>query len=466
MVNPIVNVNVSIVAAPAPSLLQNKGAIISVGGTTTAAGTSTLLTAPSGLTPILVAPAPITTITWAASVVTVTTTSPHGIPNTKVVNVTIAGVAAPGPGTYNGTFAATSTGANTFTYPLASNPGTATVPGTWVAAAAAQLNQAVTTFFAQGSQQAVYVLELGLLATTDAVGALVTWLGNNPATYYAFLVPREWDINTAFLALLGSWETPTSKLYFFITTTISNYTSYTAVMKDAFLMVEAPTIGATEFTCAAPFFVAISQQPAPTNKVPPMSYQYLFGVTAYPTAGNATILTQLKAANVNYVGTGAEGGIANTILLFGTTVDGKDFLKWWYGIDWVQINADLNLSNYIIQESNDKLNPLYYNQPGINRLQGVTASLMNTGVADGIVLGPIVLTALDQQTFINNVNDGVYANQTPINAVPFTTYTTQNPNDYGNEIYNGLSVAMTPQLGFRQITFNLSVSAFVAGTPI
>lgn len=460
MTNSIVNVNVSVVSAPAPSTLQNTGAIISVGGTTTAQGVSTLLTSASSLTPILKVAAALTSLAWASNVVTATTTVPHGITIAQTLLVTIAGAT---PAGYNGTFVATSTGANTFTYPLSVNPGSETVPGTWIPQSATQLNQAVTTFFAQGSSQAVYVLELGLSSPTTAVGQLVTWIAASAPFYYAFLVPREWDTNSAFLSLLGSWETNTSKLYFFITTTISTYTTYTAAMKDAFLMVEAPSIGATEFSCAAPFFDFISQQPAPTNKVPPFSYQYLFGVTPYPTVSNAALFASLKAANVNWVGTGAEGGISTAILFYGTTADGKDALKWWYGIDWVQINADLKLSNYIIQESNDKINTLYYNQPGINRLQGVCASLMNTGISDGIVLGPVVLTALDQQTFINNVNNGVYANQTPINAVPFNTYTAANPSDYGNEVYNGLTVAMVPQLGFKQITFNLSVSNFVAG---
>jgi hypothetical protein len=463
MTNAIVNVNVNIVAAPTPNLLQNKGAFISVGGTNLAAGTFALLTQTSDLTSKLIAPAAITSIVWSASVVTVTTTAAHGIPVGQIVPVTIAGVT---PAGYNGTFQATSTGSNTFTYPLVSNPGAETVLGTWVPVAATELQQMTTTFFAQGSQQAVYVLELGANGATAAVATLVTFLAANPGAFYAFLVPREWDTNAAYLSLIGSWETPTSKLYFFTTTTVGTFSSYTAVMKDVFAMVEAPSLPATEFSCAAPFFVWLSQQPAPTNKVPPMSYQFLFGVTAYPIVGNAALFTSLKAAGVNWVGTGAEGGLANTILFYGTTMDGKDALKWWYGIDWVQIQSDLSLSNYIIQESNDKINPLFYNQPGINRLQGVEASLMSQGVANGIVLGPVVLVSLDQQTFINNVNNGVYANQTPINAVPFTTYTTANPNDYANEVYNGLSVAMTPQLGFRQITFNLSVSAFVAGTPI
>jgi len=73
-----------------------------------------------------------------------------------------------------------------------------------------------------------------------------------------------------------------------------------------------------------------------------------------------------------------------------------------------------------------------------------------------------VLTALDTATFNSNVENGVYANQTPINAVPFLIYTHANPTDYSIGKYAGLSVALTPQLGFKQIVFNINITNFVA----
>jgi hypothetical protein len=67
----------------------------------------------------------ISTITWLAGIVTVTTASPHNLPaGTSSGN--IYGVT---PIAYNGAFTFTRTGANTFTYPLASNPGLSTVVG-------------------------------------------------------------------------------------------------------------------------------------------------------------------------------------------------------------------------------------------------------------------------------------------------------------------------------------------------
>jgi len=460
MTNPIVQVNVSVVAAPTPSTLQSTGALISVGGTTTAASTKTLLTKAADLTAILRGVAALTSLVWSASTVTATTTAPHGIMIGQTIQATIIGAS---PAGYNGTFAITATGASTFTYPLAVNPGLETVPGSWTPEDVAELNAMVTTFFAQGANQAVYVLELGDQDVADAVTTLSTYIAANPGVFYAYLVPRTWDSVAGFLTFLASYEALTSKTYFFVTTTIGNYANYTAAMKCVFAMVEAPSIPATEFTCVWPFFRFISQAPSSTNRVPQMAYTFGFGVTPYPLAGNSALLTLLAAANVNYCGTGAEGGISTSVLFFGTTMDGKDALKYWYGIDWAQINADLVLANTVINGSNTSANPLYYNQDGINRLQGVVASLMNQGVADGIVLGQVLLTQLDPTTFNNNVATGVYANRTAVNAVPFLTYTTANPNDYAAGKYGGLSVAMTPQLGFKQIVFNLNVTTFVAG---
>lgn len=67
----------------------------------------------------------LSSLTWSAGTVTVTTAAPHGY--ASGFQVTIGGVT---PSGYNGIFTTTFTGASTYTYPLASNPGTETVPGT------------------------------------------------------------------------------------------------------------------------------------------------------------------------------------------------------------------------------------------------------------------------------------------------------------------------------------------------
>lgn len=456
----IVTVNVSLLQAPTPSTLQKTGALISVGGTTTAANTLTLLTQLSDLAAILTEPTANSSLAWSGGTVTVTTAAPHLIPNGKQVKVTIAGVT---PSAYNGTYVATSTGASTFTYALVSDPGSETVPGTWVLADASELLAMGTTFFAQGSAQAVYVLELGILATADAITALGTWLTTynaNPQTLYAVLVPREWDAVSGFLSLIASYESPTSKFYFWVTTTQANYTSYTDLMKDVIALVEAPSIPATEFSLAAEFYNLLNRSPSNTNKNPPFAFDYNFGVTPYPAFGNNTFLTQLKAAGVNYIATGAEGGISNTIFVWGTTMDKRD-IAYWYSIDWLQINAALALANEVINGSNNPINPLYYDQPGINRLQSRLGQVVSDAIIFGLATGTLVLLQLDGPALDQQLDANAFSAQAVVNAVPFVPYATANPGDYKIGTYAGLSVIYIPARGFIHIILNIVASDFV-----
>lgn len=80
--------------------------------------TEALIGSPIGLT--------INSIAWANAQVKVTTDLPHGLQIGQTLNVTIIGAA---PDSYNGLVEAFVTGPQTLTYPLANNPGVATVPG-------------------------------------------------------------------------------------------------------------------------------------------------------------------------------------------------------------------------------------------------------------------------------------------------------------------------------------------------
>ncbi len=461
----IVQLNVSETLAPTPSTLQRTGAFVSHGGTTLAAGTFQLLSAVSDLTSILTVAAPISSLSWTSGTVTVTTATGHGYTNADIVNITIAGAVPTG---YNGTFACTITGTDTFTYALVSDPGAETTPGTYVPVSATEVNEMNSTWFAQGSTLGVYVLELGKLGDVTAISALSTYLTNNPNTaytpgatgyFYGYCVPRSWAGESTYVTLVGNYTSGNSMTYFFTPMTTSNYTSFPSTLKSVWGHVEAPTITATEFDAAADMFDVLVQNPSSTNKVPPFSFAYQFGVTAYPLPGNATVLASLKTAGVNVVGTGAEGGISNLILLYGTTMDAKLF-NWWYAIDWTQLNMNTAMSNAVINGSNNNVNPLYYNQNGINSLQSVGAGILNNGVTYGLLLGQVLQTELDPVTFQNNVAAGLYAGNAVINAVPFTTYVSQNPNDYAIGKYSGFSVAIVPQLGFEQIIINLNATQF------
>lgn len=457
MANNIVIVNVSVSAAPTPNLLQQKGAFISQGSTTLSSGTFALLTQLSDLTAILADPLALTSLVFATGTVTVTTTDP--LPTTLQTGdtfpTTIAGVTITG---YNGQFLGTVTGSDTFTYPLAVDPGSSGSDGT--ATISDQLLSMGTTFFDQGSQLSAYVLELGAGVPATGVSALQAFITANPGVFYSYLVPREWDGEATFPAFLAGFESTTSKTYFFVTTTTGTYTTYTDVMKCVFALIEAPTIPLTEFSLASMFWVSLHYNPSGTNRVTPMAFSFVYGVTAYPIYGNAALLTTLKAAFINVVGTAAEGGLTNTMTSWGTTKDGRDF-SYWYSVDWIQINLDLNISNAIINGSNNPTNPLYYNQNGINRLQDVSVATIQTAITDGMAIGSVVRTSLNPDDFLAALDSGIFAGEDVVNAVPFLDYTLENPDDYKIGKYAGFTAIYIPSRGFEQIIFNVNVTDFL-----
>jgi len=466
MTTPIVVVQVSQQVAPTPSDLQKTGALISQGGTTLAAKADTLLTQLSDLTALLTPPQALLSLTWAGGTVTAVTVAPHGYVTGQSILLIIAGAT---PAGYNGTYLCTITAGNSFTYPLAVNPGAETVPGTVVSQSVNELVQMATTFFSQGNSQSVYVLELGAVDNAHALTNLSDFItASTPQFFYSYLVPRSWDNDSNFMSLLATFEAPTKKTYFFITTLPATYANYTTAMKCARTLIEASaapvnpvTLPATEFSMAAVFYWSLNPGPSATNKVPPFNFTFVFGVTPFPQKGNAAFLTTIQAAGVNRIATGAEGGISNTIVVPGQGMDKRD-ISYWYSVDWVQINIQLDIVNAIINGSNDPTNPLYYNQTGIDRLQAVAARTMGNGITFGLVLNPIAQSELDGPDFTKAEDAGQFLGRTVINAGPFINYVQENPGDFKIGKYGGFAIVYTPNRGFTQIILNVVVTDFAA----
>jgi hypothetical protein len=463
----IVQEAVSLVSAPAPITLQSMGSFVSQGGTTLAVNAKQLLTTLSDLTSILAAPLAVSAITWSGGTVQVTTGAAlSGISSGDVFTTTLAGFT---PTAYNGKFVATVTGTNTFTFALATNPGTETALGTYTPHNVGALQQMGITYFDEGANQACYVVELGPSDGVTGPPLLNTWIQNNPKQIYIWQVPKSWDATSAYLALLNSYLTPMSKTYFFTTTTLANYSNY-AGMKDVLCLVESPAVQlppvnivGPEYDTAAVMEAALSYNPSAATPSTPFANKYLYGVTPYPRSmsGNNTVLATLDAANVCYVDTGAEGGLPNqSILANGTMQDGNQFTFWLAG-DWAQLNGDLVTANEVIVGANSG-NPVWYDQPGIDRLQDRVFRLWQTGISYQLLQGSVTRTALDPKTFLQNYNNGMYANQCVINAVPFSIYTAQNPNDFAAGKYAGLTAIVRPKNGFKSIIFAILVTNLIS----
>jgi len=462
MTTAIVTVNASVVLAPQPNNLQQTGALISQGGSTLAAGTSQLVSKDSW-SALIAPPLTLTSLAWSGSVVTATTTAPHGWTTGDVLPVVIAGAVPTG---YNGSFTATVTGASTFTYPLVANPGAETTPGRVTLGSVSELTAMATTYFAGNGVPSVYILELGEGTATEGVADLTAYMTSVLGTtfqIYAFLIPRLWDDNSAFLTLCNNSTATNAFTYFYVTTTVANRAVYSGPgYKCVYAEVEAPSIAATEFSLASAFGTALKANPSSTNKLPPLTYSPSFGTTAYPIKGNQTIFEQLATAKVGWIGTGQEGGISGNILFQGLMSDGN-FWNFWYSTDWMQLQSKLALANEVINGSASSVNPLYYNQQGINRLQNRVVRVANTGLAAGLGNGQVISTQLPVNDFLANYNAGAYNGQIVINAEPFLAYTDENPNDYGQGKYGGLSCVWIPQLPFLSIFFNLQATTLLVG---
>jgi hypothetical protein len=480
--NAIVTVNVSTVIAPTPNTYQQCGALLSFGGTELAAQQCYELTQFLDLSDIIVPAGTVTSAAWATGVVTITTTVP--LPTNWTVgstpHVVISGFV---PALFNGSFAAQVTGPNTFTYPLATTPGTATTMGTYQPNASVELSQMATTFFSQGNMISVYVLEMGLNASDAAdVTALENWLSLNPRSFYGYLFPRRFGSVTATLTalenLLKQYQAPESMTYFWLTVTqttmnlLQPQPTIDAPYKDVIQFIEAPiltdptkvnlTDPEGEFSAAAMFYNAINYSPSQINMIAPMAFKYLYGVTMFPTQGNGPLLKSIKANNTNYVATGAQGGIAYNIVYPGWTMDAQDYFNWWYTIDWVQIAAQQSVTNAVVNGANNPIAPLYYNQDGINTLAATLAGTMYQAATYGMVLGTITVTSLNQPGLQQAITGNAFAGMCDVNAVPFLDYTLANPGDYKIGEYDGLSVLFIPQRGFIHILVTIVASDLIS----
>ncbi len=241
---------------------------------------------------------------------------------------------------------------------------------------------------------------------------------------------------SAFNILAGNYTNNTARTYFFGTTSSSTITNYSPY-KSLCLTAPSPTAPSTEFTAAAPFYQWIVNNPSATSPLSPFGYRFAYGVTPWPATGYTTEINTILTAYGNLYTTGVAGGLASyNILQKGMFMSGDQMMSW-YGLDWFQIQAAIQLTNAIINGANSNP-PLYYNQHGINTLQALAQEIVDTGITFGCLLSG------------------------DVTATSFYTYSQQNPSDYKAGIYNGLLATVTEINGFLSMVFNITALQFAA----
>lgn len=431
----IVIVNVSTIAASAPSTLQKTGAFISTESTPLAQFQSELITQFSEIQDLVKAKNTfeIAALESDGTDLTIEVTGTVLMTSGTSIELTITGAV---PATFNGTWNATYEGSNTFTAATTIAASVATTEGIATLANSAadeELLVNFSSFFAQGKLQAAYVLELGPLS--GSVQALTEYINNPTLRFYTYRVPDAWDKQTNFIQLAKNNASEESMMYFFIDTqyTITPGTPYASPYDTIKSVVAATKNSADDWFSPSSeiMWQLLSTSPSEVSKVAPFAYRYVVGANALDEKDS--VKSALLRQNVNFIGTGAEGGVSNTIVFGGKTSDGKDLMQW-YAVDWVQINVARALAKAVIDGSNTPENPLYYNQQGINTLQAAAQARINTSVTFGMTNGnPLV------------------------SCTPFVEYIKNHPSDYARGIYQGVYVSFVPNRGFVQIVFNMTV---------
>lgn len=431
----IVTVNVSVVNAAMPNNLQQKSLFLSYGSTTTKVGTVSLLTQLQDY--IDLTSANITSLTSESTssgtmVVTVEYDPTVDFNITGTATIKISGCQ---PASFNGTYQG-SFGSNNFTFSTETYPeGSPSTLGSFSVQDEELIND-LTIYFAQPNTVSTYVVEFGFDDVAESeLTTFTDFLTSSDDKYYIYKCRDDFDQVPAFISLLKQYEAPNMETYFAINTTDTS--GIYSGIKSCIPMVYNTAVGSdNEEQVAGLTSIVASSMPSNLSKLPPFSYRFIYDAAVY--TGSNPQKTLLESNNINYVESAAEGGLSNTMVVPGVTADGNDIL-YWYSVDWTQINAQLQLANAIINGSNNTINPLYYDQDGINRLLLVIRAVALQGQQYGLYNGAPVCT-----------------------AVPFDQYIAANPTDYAQGLYKGLAMSIVPARGFRRIVFNLTVTIPVA----
>lgn len=506
----IVNLTAVVTTAPAPSQLQQSGAIVSVGGTTLTPGTYQYCGNINAVNAISATSYAITSLAWASSEVTATVASGELGTIGSTFTTTISGAT---PAGYNGTYIATVASATTFTYAVASNPGTETTPGSYTISGASPISTPATSFFAQGTGVGVYVLELGNVVGIDAqIAALNAWIQANPGVFYAYLVPAGWDYSVDEIGSIivnnggnGYTSAPTVG---FSGGGGGTGAAATAIIQNGAVVAitvtnpgsgytSAPTVtftggggvgAAATVNLASALNIVASQYASPTGKT------YFFVTTSvanlphyatqksvYATVPAPTATSQeFDSGSMLYQWLVNNPSAANPLgpmayrYLTGVT-------PWAISGNQANINSVLsNYGNLIYPASEGGIS-----KAGIwkgTTMDGTQASWwygidwfqiqVKQALAAAVINGSNQIPPLVYDTSgINSLlavaqgvaNSAVQfqcALSITVTATPFATYVAQNPNDYQAGIYNGFSATAVGQNGFLTVSFALDAVQF------
>ncbi len=439
----------------------------------------------------------------------------------RIVTVNTTVTAAPAPSTLQRSGAIISLGGTTLssnTYQYCGNLAQLTL---LIGSAGnhAELTAMGTTFFAQGNSVGLYVLELGVEASTGAdIPLLQTFITSQTTQqFYSYLCPAAWDTaeGVAYTTITngGSGYTSTPTVTFSAPSSGTTATGTAVILNGAVIQIvitnpgsgytTAPTItfsaaptGGTTATATATLGSALSG--IANNYAGPSGKTYFFVTTTNSTVSQYANIKSILALVPSPTAASTE---------FQCAVPFYDWLsnnpsaaspaapmayRYAYGVTpWAQTVAnEANINTILTAYGNiiwtgaeggistaclfkgttmDGQQAMFWYAVDwfqIQAKQQMAAAIINGSNSNPPLYynqpGINTLLAVAQNILNSSIKFGMML-QGSITATPFYTYTTENPSDYDAGIYNGFAATVTPQLGFLTITFNLDALQFVAG---
>lgn len=310
----------------------------------------------------------------------------------------------------------------------------------------------VEGYFAQGDGW-VYILELGEQADVHSqIAALKNYLTNNARAFAYFCVPPSFASQQDFVTLAANYTAATATTYFFTDAGAAAYNGGLSVLKSVAVICTAPGVinqdargipVSTESESARLMWEWVNNTPSATNLATGFCFRNFPGASVWDETQSGVDADEesLKHQNINFLAAGTEAGLGTESLLFWGVMGDGNPMEYWYACSYIVVNIEQVLAAALLQGTQNRQNPLVYNQAGISRLNAVAENFMLTISQYGLIQGDYTVT-----------------------SIPFETYVAANPEDYANSIYKGLSITVTPVLGLRQLSLGLDVNMNPATT--
>lgn len=155
--------------------------------------------------------------------------------------------------------------------------------------------------------------------------------------------------------------------------------------------------------------------------------------------------TQEDIATSNVVFTSAEG--TSNVVTNAVYADGNPF-SYWYAVDKLKTLLEANFATLKLNASNIPNSALTYNDSGIQTIKQNLTTTLESAINMGLV---------NQFASSYNLGSGKPVGIGEVEAIPFSTYISTNPEDYKNGFYGGFSAWVQIQRFIRQIQFNVTL---------